>query len=65
MSKTTCTKLDCTIYRRLGEIQMSASDRQSASQAMREAEMIADAVIWVKNRIVSLCTILPKLGFRF
>jgi hypothetical protein len=64
MRKTTCTQRNCTIYRQLGKIRMSALDRQSAAQAMREGEAIADAVIWLKERIASLGAKLPRLGFR-
>jgi hypothetical protein len=31
---------------------------------LRDAEAIADVVIWVKQRIASLGAMLPKLGFK-
>ena len=64
MSKTNCNSMNCTIYRRLAEFQQSAADRQSAMYAMRDAEAIADAVIWVKDRIASVGASLPRLGFK-
>ena len=53
MSKTYCTTMNCTIYRRLTEIQQSESDRQSAMCALRDAELIADALLRVKDWIAS------------
>ena len=64
MSKTSCKETRSIVYRRLAEIQMSASDRQDSAHAMRDAELIADAVIWVKERIASLGAMLPRLGFK-
>ena len=64
MSKSSCKEMNCIVYRRLAEIQMSAFDLQGAAHAMRDAEMIADAVIWVKERIASLGTLVLKPGFK-
>jgi hypothetical protein len=52
------------VYQRLAEIQMSPPDRQGAAHAMRDAELIADAVIWVKDRIAALGTLLLRPGFK-
>ena len=52
------------ICRRLSEMQLGEYDRRVAVHAMRDAEAIADAVIWVKDRIASLGAILPKPGFK-
>jgi hypothetical protein len=60
MSKTSCKEMNCIVYRRFAEIQMSAFDRQSAAYAMRDAEAIADAVIWVKEGIASFGAMLLK-----
>ena len=54
MSNVRCNARTCIVYRRLSEIELSAADQQSAMQAMRDADSIADAVIWIKDRIVSL-----------
>jgi hypothetical protein len=53
-----------SIYQRIAEIQLSDTDRRRAMYALRDAEAIADAVIWVKEGIASLGAILPKLGFK-
>jgi hypothetical protein len=54
----------CSIYKRLAEMQLSEYDRRLALYAMRDAEAIADAVIWVKEKIESLGAVLPKLSFK-
>lgn len=64
MSKTNCRRLNCVIYQRLAEIRLSDLERQRATYALRHAEAIADAVIWVKDRIASVGASLPRLGFK-
>ena len=64
MSNTSCKEMNCIVYRQLAEIQLSEYDRRLAVYSMRDAEAIADAVIWAKDRIASLGAVLPKLGFR-
>ena len=64
MSNTNCSRGNCVIRQRLAAIQLSDSDRQRAAYALRDAEAIADAVIWVKDRIASVGANLPKLGFK-
>ena len=64
MSKTSCKEVNRIVFRRLAEIQMSAFDLQGAAHAMRDAEAIADAVIWVKERVASLGALILKPGFK-
>ena len=40
MSKTRCKEVNCIVFRRLADIQMSAFDLQGAAHAMRDAEAI-------------------------
>jgi hypothetical protein len=54
MKKANCKRVNCVIYQRIAEIQLGDTDRQCARYALRDAEAIADAVIWVKQRIASL-----------
>ena len=61
MSKAKCT---CVIYQRLAEIQLSERDRQLATYALRDADAIMDAVMWVKRNLESLGARLPKPGFK-
>ena len=63
MSKATCNTCS-VIHKRLSEIQLGEYDRRQAVNAMHEAEAIADAVIWVKDRIAALGTKLPRLAFK-
>jgi hypothetical protein len=65
MSKANCKQSNCIIYRRLAEIQMSAFDRQGVVLARRDAEAIADAVIWVKERVASLGALILRPGFKY
>jgi hypothetical protein len=62
MTKANCR--NCFIYQRLAEMQLDERDRQLAVGAMRDAEAIADAVIWGKERLESLFAMLPKLGLK-
>jgi len=64
MTKASCKTMYCSIYKRLAEMQLSEYDRRLALYAMRDAEAIADAVIWVKEKIESLGAVLPKLSFK-
>jgi hypothetical protein len=64
MSKTSCKQVNCIVFRRLAEIQMSPFARQSAAFAMRDAELIADTVIWVKERVMSLGALVLKPAFK-
>ena len=64
MTTARCKTMYCSIYTRLAEMQLSEYDRRLAVYAMRDAEVIADAVIWVKEKIAALGAVLPKLGFR-
>jgi len=64
MSKAIC-KSNSTIYRRLAEIQQSESDRQSAMSAMRDAELIADAVVRAKDWLASLGALILKPGLKY
>ena len=64
MSKANCKSMNCIIYRRLAEIPLSVSDRRSATYAIHDAEAIADAIIWVKDRFASLGAVILKPAFR-
>ena len=60
MRKANCKTVNCSIYQRLAEMQLDEHDRQLAVYALRDAEAIAGAMIWVKERIASLVAMLPK-----
>ena len=49
---------------RLAESHMSEHDRTRALSAMRDAEAIADVIVWAKNKIASLGALFLKPGFK-
>jgi len=64
MSKTSCKEVNCIVFRRLAEIQMSAFDLQGAAHAMRDAEAIADEMSRAQERVASLGALILKPGFK-
>jgi hypothetical protein len=52
--------VDSGIYARVRAVQMSPSDRQHAIEALRQAEEITDAIIWVKHKLASIGHIFLK-----
>ena len=64
MTKANCKTANCLIYKRLAEMQLSDHCQRLAVYAMRDAEAIADAVMWIKEKIAALGAVFPKLGFR-
>lgn len=51
------------IYALIRQARMSELDRQVAIKAMRDAEAIADAMVWVKEKVAALgnCLLKPSL----
>jgi hypothetical protein len=43
---------------------MSEHDRDRALNVMREAEAIADAIVWAKDKIASIGALFLKPGFK-
>jgi hypothetical protein len=54
MRKANERVLDSGIYTRLKSVQMSEADRQSAVAALLQAEQIAAAILWVKEKIADV-----------
>ena len=48
------------IYARLQELPMSAPDRESAIQALRQAEEFGGGFLWVKEKLVALGSVFLK-----
>lgn len=46
--------LDSGLYARLRDVQMSDADRLDAVKALRQAEEIADVLLWVKEKFADL-----------
>lgn len=64
MRKANRKNVNDAIYKRLAEVQMSERERERAAYAIRDAEAIVDAVVWVKDRIASLGAMLLIPGFK-
>ena len=51
MRKTNERVLDSKLYARLLDVQMSTAERQNAVDALLQAQEIANAILWVKEKI--------------
>ena len=60
MCNVNCRTATSAIHKQLAQVRLSDRDRQQAAYALRHAEAIVDAVIWVKERFASLGAMLPK-----
>lgn len=54
MRKYKQSSVGSDIYARIGEVQMSDADRHAAIAALRQAEAIADGVLWIKEKVAAL-----------
>ena len=52
--------LDSGIYARLSEVRMNSVDRQNAIVALRKAEQLADAYLWVTEKLAGVGHIFLK-----
>ena len=64
MRKANVTVSNRLLETRLAETHMSEHDRSSAMSAMRDAEAIADAIVWVKEKVASIGALFLKPGFK-
>lgn len=64
MRKANRKRVNDAIEKRLAEVRISDRDRERAAYAIRNAEAIVDAVVWVRERIASLGALLLKPGFK-
>ena len=60
MRKSNETVYDSGIYARLRSVNMRESDRQRAVEALRQAEDIAEAIIWVQQKLASIGQVFLK-----
>jgi len=54
MSKEIESKIGSTIYTRIHTINMSETQRQKALNALYEADLIVDGLVWVAKKIEQL-----------
>ena len=52
------------LEKRLAETYMSEHDRNHALNLLRDAEAIAEAIVWAKERIASVRALFLKPGFK-
>ena len=52
------------LEKRLAEASMTEHDRNHALNLMRDAEAIADAIVWAKEKIASVRGLFLKPGFK-
>ncbi len=45
------SKFGSVIYDKINTVRMSATERQAAINAMRDADAIVDAILWVTRKI--------------
>ena len=64
MRKANERVLDSGIYARLNDVQMSAVDRRSARAALLKAEQVADAILWLKEKIADVGHVFLKPSLR-
>lgn len=61
MSKTLEIKIGSTIYDRIDAVRMSEAERQVAICAMRDADLLVDAFVWVSKKIEQIAERLFRL----
>jgi hypothetical protein len=64
MRKSNERSIDSGIYARLQEVRMSPSDRQRAVDSLRQAELLVDAILWVKGKVAACGTYFLKPALR-
>jgi len=52
------------LEKRLAETNMSDHDRNHALKLMRDAEAIAEAIVWAREKIASFRALFLKPGFK-
>jgi len=64
MRKANVTVSNRLLETRLAETHMSEHERDRALSAMRDAEAIADAIMWLKEKVASVGALFLKPGFK-
>lgn len=60
MNETIKSKIGSTIYERINTVRMSDAERVVALNAMRDAELIVDAFIWIGRKFEQLGGLFTK-----
>lgn len=64
MNETIKSKIGSTIYDRIYTVRMSDAERQAALNAMRDAELIVDAITWVGRKFEQLGGLFTKYSLK-
>ncbi len=51
-------KFGSVVYDKINTVRMSAGERQVAINAMRDADTIVDAILWITNKVEQLGALL-------
>lgn len=54
MNRKPQVKFGSVIYDRINTVQMSTTERQAAINAMRDADALVDALIWITRKVEQL-----------
>ena len=57
-------KTNDLIYKRIGEVRLTEHERERVRHAIRDAEAIVDAILWVRDKLSSAGAFFLKPGFR-
>lgn len=60
MNETIKSKIGSTIYERINTVRMSDAERLVALNAMRDAELIVDALTWIGRKFEQLGGLFTK-----
>jgi single-stranded DNA-specific DHH superfamily exonuclease len=60
MNETVKSKIGSTIYERINSVRMSDAERVVALNAMRDAELIVDAITWIGRKFEQLGGLFTK-----
>ena len=61
MSKTLEIKIGSTVYDRINAVRMSQAERQVAINAMRDADLLVDAFVWVSKKVEQMAEGVSRL----
>jgi hypothetical protein len=64
MNETVKSKIGSTIYERINSVRMSDAERVVALNAMRDAELIVDAITWIGRKFEQLGGLFTKPGLK-
>lgn len=64
MSKSNGNITNSGIYARIWAVRMSHAERERAIEALQQAELVVDAILWVKEKFTALGHAFLKPSFK-